>query len=145
MAALPRARRGARGDASVSTNVIFAGRRNDGARDVAIGGLPSMFGVLREWPCDAHRATPVRRGRQLIRRRPTWMLGLTGGRDVLRGHAGPGLITDSRISIYDAGGGARSQHGIPGASGSLVPNRQFALTLQSSSFAAPTSTRSSPS
>lgn len=120
-------------DASVSfANVIIAGGATT-ARDVAIGGLPSMFGVFangRVMRIAQHFRADV--GASYSTATYLRMLGLTGGPGVTFFEDTLDLGAYYRFSSinYDAGGDARSQHGI-GASGSLVPNRQFALTLQS--------------
>jgi hypothetical protein len=119
-------------DATLSVgNVVIAGGATT-ARDVAIGGLPSMFGgfanarvmrIAQHLRVDAgasySTATYMR------------MLGLTAGPGLLFFEETLDLGAYYRFSNinYDAGGDARSQHGV-GLTGSLLPSRQFALTLQ---------------
>jgi hypothetical protein len=119
-------------DATISLDrVIIAGGANT-ARDVAVGGLPSMLGAFVNARI-LKIAEFMRADAGVSYTSATYMrmLGLT---------AGPGAtVLDEQLDLgayyrfasiqYDAGGQARSENGV-GALGTFIPNRQFAISLQ---------------
>jgi len=119
-------------DATVSVGnfVVAAGATT--ARDVAIGGLPSMFGLFangRVMRIAEHFRVDA--GASYSTGTYMKMLGITGGPGLTFFEETLDMGAYYRFSniTYDAGGAARSQHGV-GIAGSLVPSRQLAFTLQ---------------
>lgn len=119
-------------DATVSLDNVIIAAGATTARDVSIGGLPSVIGgfasgrvfrIAKFFRADAavsySTATYVR------------MLGLTAGpgATVLSDSLDVGAYYRFASVTYDAGGGANSQNGF-GAMGTFIPSRAFSISLQ---------------